>query len=141
MRVFDRTFSIADKLGNITLIIALFGIFFATVAGEVSRQKHVSLLRCLGMSGRELIVMGGLQLFVFGAIAIVIAMPLGLTLASLVVDIVIKQSFGWTLELKFNPADYMFSIATTMIALMIAGAIPVFRMIRKTPMKILRDAL
>ncbi|WP_047042528.1 ABC transporter permease [Vibrio mexicanus] len=141
MRVFDRTFSIADKLGNITLIIAVFGIFFATVAGEVSRQKHVSLLRCLGMSGRELIVMGGLQLFVFGAIAIVIAMPLGLTLASLVVDIVIKQSFGWTLELKFNPADYMFSIAITMIALMIAGAIPVFRMIRKTPMKILRDAL
>ncbi|MCZ8486391.1 hypothetical protein O9993_16420 [Vibrio lentus] len=49
MRVFDRTLAIADTLGNITLVIQQpFGIFFATVAGEVSRQRHISLQRCLG---------------------------------------------------------------------------------------------
>ncbi len=141
MRVFDRTFSIADTLGNITLVIAVFGIFFATVAGEVSRQKHISLLRCLGMSGRELILMGGLQLFVFGAIAMLIAMPLGLALANLVVDIVIKQSFGWTLEVQFIPTEYLHSGALAMLSLMVAGAIPVLRMVRNTPMKSLRDSL
>ncbi|MEX0336169.1 ABC transporter permease [Vibrio tubiashii] len=141
MRVFDRTFSIADTLGNITLVIAVFGIFFATVAGEVSRQKHISLLRCLGMSGRELILMGSLQLFVFGAIAILIAMPLGLALANLVVDIVIKQSFGWTLEVQFIPTEYLHSGALAMLSLMVAGAIPVLRMVRNTPMKSLRDSL
>ncbi|MBF4376680.1 ABC transporter permease, partial [Vibrio anguillarum] len=31
MRVFDRTFSIADTLGRITLLIAVCGIFFATL--------------------------------------------------------------------------------------------------------------
>ncbi|MDC5840385.1 ABC transporter permease [Vibrio europaeus] len=141
MRVFDRTFSIADTLGNITLVIAVFGIFFATVAGEVSRQKHISLLRCLGMSGRELILMGGVQLFVFGAIAMLIAMPLGLALANLVVDIVIKQSFGWTLEVQFIPTEYLHSGALAMLSLMVAGAIPVLRMVRNTPMKSLRDSL
>ncbi|WP_367986610.1 ABC transporter permease [Vibrio sp. NTOU-M3] len=141
MRVFDRTFSIADTLGNITLVIAVFGIFFATLAGEVSRQRHIALLRCLGMSGRELLLMGGLQLFVFGAIAVVIAMPLGLLLAQLVVDIVIKQSFGWTLQLQFIPHQYLQSIILAMVALMIAGAIPVTRLIKNTPMKLLRDAL
>ena len=141
MRVFDRTFSIADTLGNITLIIAVFGIFFATVAGEVSRQRHVSLLRCLGMSGKELVVMGGLQLFVFGAISILIALPLGLALANLVVDIVIKQSFGWTLELQLIPEEYLHTSLMAMGSLMLAGALPVLRMIRNTPMKSLRDAL
>ncbi|MEZ8102993.1 ABC transporter permease [Vibrio bivalvicida] len=141
MRVFDRTFSIADTLGNITLVIAVFGIFFATVAGEVSRQKHISLLRCLGMSGRELIMMGSLQLFVFGAIAILIAMPLGLALANLVVDIVIKQSFGWTLEVQFIPTAYLHSSLLAMFSLMVAGAIPVLRMVKNTPMKSLRDSL
>ncbi|USD31350.1 MULTISPECIES: ABC transporter permease [Vibrio] len=141
MRVFDRTFSIADTLGNITLIIAVFGIFFATVAGEVSRQRHVSLLRCLGMSGKELVVMGGLQLFVFGAISILIALPLGLALANLVVDIVIKQSFGWTLELQMIPEEYFQTSLMAMGSLMLAGALPVLRMIRNTPMKSLRDAL
>ncbi|QIJ84816.1 FtsX-like permease family protein [Vibrio coralliilyticus OCN008] len=141
MRVFDRTFSIADTLGNITLIIAVFGIFFATVAGEVSRQRHVSLLRCLGMSGKELVVVGGLQLFVFGAISILIALPLGLALANLVVDIVIKQSFGWTLELQLIPEEYLHTSLMAMGSLMLAGALPVLRMIRNTPMKSLRDAL
>lgn len=141
MRVFDRTFSIADTLGNITLVIAVFGIFFATIAGEVSRQKHISLLRCLGLSGRELVIMGSLQLFVFGAISILIAMPLGVALARLVVDIIIKQSFGWTLELQFIPSEYMQTSIIAMLSLVIAGAIPVLRMIRGTAMKSLRESL
>lgn len=141
LHIFDRTFSIADTLGNITLIIAVFGIFFATVAGEISRQKHVSLLRCLGMKGWELIVMGGLQLFVFGTIAMLIALPLGWVLAELVVDIIIKQSFGWTLELQLIPQAYLTTGLLAMGALMVAGALPVLRMVRNTPMKSLRDAL
>ncbi|MBA5761562.1 ABC transporter permease [Vibrio sp. 404] len=141
MSVFDRTFSIADTLGSITLVIAVFGIFFSTVAGEVARQKHISLLRCLGMSGKELILMGSLQLFVFGAIAIIVAMPLGLALAHLVVDIVIKQSFGWTLELQFIPQAYINTILLAIVSLVVAGAMPVLRLVRNTPMKSLRDAL
>ncbi|MEH0760002.1 ABC transporter permease [Vibrio sp. 16] len=141
MRVFDRTFSIADTLGNITLVIAVFGIFFATIAGEVSRQKHISVLRCLGMSGRELVLMGSLQLFVFGAVSILIAMPLGIALANLVVDIIIKQSFGWTLELQFIPSAYLQTGMLAMMSLVVAGAIPVLRMIRGSAMKSLRESL
>ncbi|WP_299691501.1 ABC transporter permease [uncultured Vibrio sp.] len=141
MRVFDKTFAIADTLGNITLVIAVFGIFFATVAGEVSRQRHISLLRCLGVSAKELVLTGCLQLFVFGLISALIAIPLGLALASLIVDIVIKQSFGWSLELQVIPWGYLVTLGWTMLALMLAGALPVMRMVRNTPMKSLRDAL
>lgn len=141
MRVFDRTFAIADTLGRITLLIAVCGIFFATLAGEVSRQRHVSLLRCLGVSGKELVVIGSLQLCVFGAIALVIAMPLGLALARLVVDIVIKQSFGWTIQLQLIPGEYLKTAAWAMVTLMCAGAIPVIRLVRRPPISSFRDAL
>lgn len=141
MRVFDRTFAIADTLGRITLLIAVCGIFFATLAGEVSRQRHVSLLRCLGVSGKELIVIGSLQLCIFGAISLIIAMPLGVALANLVVDIVIKQSLGWTMQLQLIPHEYMTTAAWAMITLMFAGALPVIRLVRKAPISSLRDAL
>ncbi|EDP60272.1 ABC transporter permease [Vibrio sp. AND4] len=141
MRVFDRTFAIAGRLGNITLIIAVFGLFFATLAGEFSRQRHFSLLRCMGVSGKELVMLGGLQLFAFGMISAIIAVPLGLALANLIVDVVIKQSFGWSLELQVIPWEYTKTIAWAMLAIMIAGALPVFRMIKSTPIKSLRDAL
>ncbi len=141
MRVFDHTFAIAGTLGNITLIISVFGLFFATLAGELSRQRHFSLLRCMGVSGKELVLLGGLQLFAFGAISAMIAVPLGLALAHLIVDIIIRQSFGWTLELQVIPWEYAKTIAWAMLAIMIAGALPVIRMIKSTPMKSLRDAL
>ncbi len=141
MRVFDHTFAIAGTLGNITLIISVFGLFFATLAGELSRQRHFSLLRCMGVSGKELVLLGGLQLIAFGAISAMIAVPLGLALAHLIVDIIIRQSFGWTLELQVIPWEYAKTIAWSMLAIMFAGALPVIRMIKSTPMKSLRDAL
>lgn len=141
MRVFDHTFAIAGTLGNITLIIAVFGLFFATLAGELSRQRHFSLLRCMGVSGKELVLLGGLQLFAFGAISALIAVPLGLALAHVIVDIIIRQSFGWSLELQTIPWEYAKTIAWAMLAIMAAGALPVIRMIKSTPMKSLRDAL
>lgn len=140
MRVFDHTFAIADTLGNITLVIAVFGLFFATLAGEMSRQKNISILRCLGVSGKELIILGGLQLFVFGVISALIAVPLGMALATLVVDIVIKQSFGWSLQLQIDVIEYGETILWAMIAIMLAGALPVIRLVKNTPMKSLRDS-
>ncbi|ENO8416673.1 ABC transporter permease [Vibrio mimicus] len=141
MRVFDRTFSIAGTLGHITLFIAVCGIFFSTLAGETSRLRHISLLRCLGVSGKELVLIGGMQLFVFGAISLLIALPLGLTLAKLVIDVVIKHSFGWTMQLQLVPGQYIYTVMWSMVALILAGALPVIRLVRKSPMKSLREAL
>ena len=66
MALFDRTFGIADSLGNITLVIAVFGIFLSTLAGEISRQRNTILMRCFGISTAELLTIGGLQLLMFG---------------------------------------------------------------------------
>lgn len=141
MRVFDRTFVIADTLGNLTLIIAVCGIFFATIAGEISKQRNIALLRCFGMSGKELVFLSCLQLFVFGVISALVAMPLGLALAQIMVEVVLKESFGWTMHLYVIPWKYFNTFMWAMIALVIAGAIPVVGMVKRTPMKSLRDAL
>ncbi|NLS11388.1 ABC transporter permease [Vibrio sp. SM6] len=141
MTVFDHTFKVADTLGNITLVIAVFGLFFATLAGEISRQRHIALLRCLGLSGRELIAIGGVQLLLFGLISALVAVPLGLSLAVLIVDLIIKHSFGWSLQLQVIPWEYLWTIAWAMFAIMLAGALPVLRLVKNTPMKSLRDAL
>lgn len=141
MLVFDRTFSIADRLSMITLFIAIGGIFFATLSGEVSRQKHIALLRCLGVTDKELIVMGALQLFVFAIIALIVAIPLGIALATLIVDMVIRFSFGWSIELQLMPMAYGKMAMLSILALTISGALPVLRLIRQTAIKSLRDGL
>jgi putative ABC transport system permease protein len=78
---------------------------------------------------------------VFGLISAAIAMPLGVALAQLIVDIVIKQSFGWSLELQIVPWHYLGTCLWSLAALVIAGALPVLKLIRNTPIHSLRDAL
>lgn len=141
MIAFDQTFKVADTLGKITLFIAVFGLFVSTVAGEVSRQKQIALLRCLGISGKELVVLGALQLLAIGLFTAFIALPLGIVLAQLMVEVVLKNAFGWTMQLSLLPEQYISTFVWSLSTLFIAGAWPVWHMVKTTPMKLLRDSL
>ncbi|WP_105902725.1 ABC transporter permease [Vibrio gangliei] len=141
MIAFNQTFKVADTLGKITLFIAVFGLFVSTVAGEVSRQKQVALLRCLGISGKELVVLGALQLLAIGLFTAFIALPLGIILAQLMVEVVLKSAFGWTMQITLLPEQYISTFLWSLSALFVAGAWPVWLMVKTTPMKLLRDSL
>ncbi|MGX9416016.1 ABC transporter permease [Vibrio sp. WJH972] len=141
IRVFDKTFLVAKKLGNITLFIAICGVFVATLAGEAARQRHFTLLRCFGVSGKELILIGSLQLLTFGLICLAIAVPLGIGLAQLIISTSIKGSFGWSIPLDYFSADLFSMAAWSLGALVIAGAFPIIRLVRRSPMNILRNSM
>ncbi|MGF1681897.1 FtsX-like permease family protein [Photobacterium minamisatsumaniensis] len=140
MQVFDRTFIVTATLGKLTLFVAVCGLFFATVAGEVSRQRQFALLRCMGMTGRELALLGGGQLLLIGLLTALIALPLGLVLAQLLIDVVLKYSFGWTMPVEYFPNDYLISLGSALIVLLIAGAWPVWRLVKRSAITSLREA-
>lgn len=140
MRVFDRTFVVTSTLGRLTLFIAVCGLFFATVAGEVSRQRQFALLRCMGMTGRELAALGGGQLLLIGLMTAVIALPLGLVLAQLLIDVVLKYSFGWTMPVQYFPFEYLISLGSALVVLLVAGAWPVWRLVKRSAIMSLREA-
>ncbi|KLV07140.1 ABC transporter permease [Photobacterium aquae] len=140
MNVFDRTFIVTATLGKLTLFIAVCGLFFATVAGELSRMRQFALLRCMGMTGRELAILGGGQLLVLGLITALIALPMGLILAQLLIDIVLKYSFGWTMPIEYFPVDYLVSLGSALAVLVIAGGWHVWRLVNRSAMMSLREA-
>ncbi|MGF1727689.1 ABC transporter permease [Photobacterium nomapromontoriensis] len=140
MKVFDRTFIVTATLGKLTLFIAVCGLFFATVAGEMSRQRQFALLRCMGMTGRELALLGGGQLLMIGLLTALIALPLGLVLAQLLIDVVLKHSFGWTMSVEYFPVDYMMSLGSALLVLLLAGAWPVWRLVKRSAILSLREA-
>lgn len=140
MRVFDRTFVITATLGKLTLFVAVCGLFFATVAGEISRQRQFALLRCMGMTGRELALLGGGQLLLIGLLTSIIALPLGLILAQLLIDVVLKYSFGWTMPVQYFPFEYLTSLGSALVVLLAAGAWPVWRLVKRSAILSLREA-
>ena len=141
MKVFDRTFIVTGTLGNLTLVIAVFGLFFATLVGETSRQRQTALLRCLGLSGKELIMLGGLQLLAIGLLTILIALPLGILLSQLLIDIVMKYAFGWTMAINYFPMEYLATFGWALLALTVAGSATVWRVTRRQAITSLRESL
>ncbi|AJR08905.1 ABC transporter permease [Photobacterium gaetbulicola] len=140
MNVFDRTFIVTATLGKLTLVVAVCGLFFATVAGETSRLRQFALLRCMGMTGRELALLGGGQLLLIGLLTALIALPLGLVLAQLLIDVVLKYSFGWTMPIEYFPTNYLFSLGSALVVLLLAGAWPVWRLVKQSAIMSLRES-
>ncbi|WP_087016024.1 ABC transporter permease [Thaumasiovibrio subtropicus] len=140
MKVFEHTFKVTDALGALTLIIAVTGLFFATTAGELSRAKQFSLLRCMGMSGKELVLLGGGQLLVIGLLTAIIALPLGITLAYLLIERILMHSFGWTMDLILFPLQYGFILGISLLSLLLAGGWPVVRLVRRSAIRSFREA-
>ncbi|RXJ74253.1 ABC transporter permease [Veronia nyctiphanis] len=141
MVIFDRTFSVTNTLSTLTLIIALCGLFFATLATEFSRQRQYALLRFLGISGRNLAFLGGGQLAVIGLFSALFALPLGLLISELLLNVVIKYSFGWTMSLTYFLSSYAITLVATIITLLAAGAWPVWRLIKRSAVSSMREAL
>ncbi|NAW66051.1 ABC transporter permease [Photobacterium halotolerans] len=140
LAVFDRTFVVTATLGKLTLLVSIGGLFIATIAGELSRQRQFALLRCMGMTGKELALLGGGQLAAIGVLTAMIALPLGLLLAQLLIDVVLKYSFGWTMPVQFFPLQYLLTLGTALTALLLAGAWPVWRLVKRSAMLSLREA-
>lgn len=140
MQVFDRTFVVTDTLSKLTLFIAVCGLFVATLAGESSRLRQFALMRCLGISGKELAVLGGMQLLLIGLVTAVMALPLGLLLAKFLIDVVLKYSFGWTMPIYYFPSSYLCSLGSALVVLLIGGAWPVWRLVKRSALRSLRES-
>lgn len=140
MRIFDRTFLVTDTLCTLTLIIAICGLFFSTLATELSRQRQYTLLRYMGISGRELAFLGGGQLMLIGLFSTLFALPLGLIIAEVLINIVLKYSFGWTMSVSYFPTSYLITLGGSLLTLLIAGCWPVWRLIKRSAVLSFRDA-
>ncbi len=84
-------------------IVAFFGILSALLAIELERARELSVLRTLGFTpgglGATLLTQTGL----LGLAAGLAAAPIGTALAWLLVHVINRRSFGWTMDFVLTP--------------------------------------
>src|SRR5207247_10620371 len=102
LRIFDQTFAITYALEVIAVTVALLGIANTLLAGILERQRQLAVLRAIGGTpaqvGRLILWEAGL----LGLAGTVLGAAAGLVLSVLLVEVINKQSFGWTIV--FHPA-------------------------------------
>lgn len=98
--IFDRTFAITWALEAVAIVVAMLGAANSLLALVLDRRRELGLLRYLGASARQVRGLILAEAGLLGGLAILIGFALGLALSLLLIFVVNKQSFGWTIQFQ-----------------------------------------
>jgi putative ABC transport system permease protein len=101
MEVFDRTFAITWALEAVAIVVAMLGAANSLLALVLDRRRELALLRYLGASRPQIRGMVLAEAGLLGLFAAALGTALGFVLSLLLIFVVNKQSFGWTIQ--FHP--------------------------------------
>lgn len=139
LAVFDRTFEITEVLRLLAGCVAFLGVLAAALAIELERAREHAILRSIGWSRRELRALILTQTGLLGLAAGLAAIPLGAALAALLVYVINRRSFGWSMDLVITPTPLVLGAALAVIAALLAGIYPALRGSRTSLDAALRD--
>jgi putative ABC transport system permease protein len=124
MNIFDQTFLITYALLGVAIVVAVLGIINTLSALILERTRELALLRIAGMSLRELRAMLLLESALLGIAATVTGVVMGYALSWILINVINKQSFGWTISFHTPAALIAISLAVTFAASVLAGLVP-----------------
>jgi putative ABC transport system permease protein len=138
LSVFERTFSVTDALNVLTLAVAAFAILMSLLTLAAMRLPQMAPVWAMGMTQRRLAGLEILRTVLLAAITAVLALPLGLALAWVLLAIVNVEAFGWRLPMYLFPAEYARLMLFTLGAALLAALWPAWRLARMEPAALLR---
>ncbi|MBX9689775.1 MAG: ABC transporter permease [Candidatus Obscuribacterales bacterium] len=132
LRVFDNTFSITYALHAISIVVAILGVMNALFALTMESRKDLGIIKYLGASELQMKKLVLIQAGILGTLGNAGGLLVGSVLSLLLIHVINKQSFGWTIQLDL-PFDFLLeSFALIFFCSLLAGVIPA-RLAAKTP--------
>jgi putative ABC transport system permease protein len=128
LAVFDRAFAITSALQVLAIVVAFIGVLSAIMALQLERQREFATLRATGFTQRQLGALSFLETGLIGAVAGLLSWPAGLSLALLLIYVINRRSFGWTIQTHFDPAVFLWALALAVAAALLAGLYPAWRL-------------
>ncbi|MFT7459897.1 MAG: putative ABC transport system permease protein [Planctomycetota bacterium] len=138
LEVFDNTFVITEILRVLAAIIAFIGVFSALMALQLERTQEHGLLRAIGFLPAQVRTLIITETGLLGLVAGVLAIPVGCMITALLIIVINRRSFGWTMDLQFSPEIILQGIILGLLAALLAGIYPAWLMSRTEPAQALR---
>ena len=133
VEVFERTFSVTQALNILTLSVAGFAIFTSLLTLATMRLPQLAPVWALGLTRRHLALLELGRTVMLSFITGIFALPLGLTLAWLLLAVVNVEAFGWKLPMTIFAGDWIKLWLLALVAACLAAAIPARRIAKIAP--------
>jgi putative ABC transport system permease protein len=124
VEVFDRTFAITYALEAVAIVVAMLGAANSLLALVLDRRREIGLIRYLGAAREQVRSMILTEAALLGLLAGLLGLALGTALSLVLIYVVNKQSFGWTIQ--FHPPALLLSGALLLVWIftILAGVYP-----------------
>lgn len=139
LEVFDRTFAITVALRLLATVVAFIGILNALLLLQFEKQREVGILRALGLTGEQLWRMVMIETGLMGLTAGLLSFPTGYALSVILIYVINRRSFGWTLQLALNPEVFFQALMVSLLAALLAGVYPAYRLGRMPAAEVIRN--
>jgi len=139
LRIFDRTFAITYALEAVAVVVAVMGVAGALLALVIDRRRELGLLRFLGGSTgqvRRLILM---EAGLLGLLANLAGFALGVLLSLILIFVINKQSFGWTIQFHWPVALLLGGLSLVYAATLAAAIYPAGLAMRLRPIEVIHE--
>ena len=139
IRVFDRTFAITYALEAVAIAVAIVGMAGALLALVIDRRREIGVLRFLGASGDQVRRLILFESGLLGLLSNLVGMALGTLLSLVLIYVINKQSFGWTIQFHWPVALLVAALSLIYVATVLAGIYPARLAARLNPIEVVHE--
>ena len=136
--IFDRTFKITNVLKLLVVFVSFVGILTALMAIELERGREFAILRATGLTGKQLSTLVYIETLTMGIVAAILAMPMGIVLAYLLIEVINYRSFGWSMQFILPWMEFVMAGSLAILAAFLAAVYPALHLSRIRPALALR---
>lgn len=136
--VFEKTFIVTGALNVLTLGVASFAILTSLLTLWTLRLPQLAPVWALGLTRKRLARLEVLRSVALTAMTACLALPLGLVLAWVLLDVINVEAFGWRLPMYVFPLDWARLAVLALIAGAVAAVIPARRLSTTPPAEMLK---
>jgi len=138
LNIFDQTFTITYALEFIAIIVAVLGIINSLNALILERQRDIGIFRAVGAFRKQVEKTVLIEAGMIGFFSLILGLLCGFLLSLLLIYVINKQSFGWTIQFSIPFWSLVQWGAVVMVTSLIAGFIPARRAARMNVIEPLR---
>ena len=136
--IFERTFAVTGALNVLTLGVAALAMLTSLLTLAGMRLPQLAPVWALGLARRDLGRLELLRAVLLAALTTLLALPVGLALAWVLLAVVNVEAFGWRLPIAAFPLDWARLALLALFAAAVAAAWPAWRLARMAPARLIQ---
>jgi len=131
MQTFERTFVITDGLNIVTLLVAALSLATSVLMIDMDNRPQRALLRSMGVGNYQITGLSLIQYGLLSLLAFLVALPFGIGLTWLLINLINVQAFSWSYPILMTPSTLLSAGVMSVMLIVIVVALPLYRLSRR----------